>query len=540
MNEINGFIHFLTEKKIELQCSEGQLKISAPKNVLTNEIISEIQKNKAKLIELLVSIESKDHRPLIQKIEKQEGIYKTTYSQKAQWAKYNFSSFWIAENGCLIKIFKEINLDLFKQALWLFVFRHDCLTSHYEFTDGDLVQVTQAQNLRTPALRVLKLSNVADISSSSKEIYHKELNTSFDLNKGPLFRVTVASFNEENHHVFYTIDSSIYDRMSEHIIISEIDEIYECLKNRKHINLPEINFQYHEFSEWEDTLLKGKYGNILRNYWKKYVSSFREVTYLPTDFPYDYRKSNSMNYLDAFEFEIKNFCKPTAIEKFEYISGTRSSFKFVSGGLFKFTFSDQNIILQLRDFSKENAISMYSIFLSVFYLLFHKLSNQKEIVIGNCVSLKDDPKLNQTIGFFTNIIFTKAEVDEKEEYLYFVKRVMNDFINCYEHKNYPWEKVLEESNNAYHKLSLLFLDYLNLGERESEEDNGRLEHEEGAPAIFDNSCFIHEYRNAIQFQWIYSKQLFHEETVKNFIEEYKKILFTVVNNPQSTIKNILQ
>lgn len=167
------------------------------------------------------------------------------------------------------------------------------------------------------------------------------------------------------------------------------------------------------------------------------------------------------------------------------------------------------------------------------------LSGNKEIIIGNCISLRDNAKLANTIVFFTNLVLTRTKVPEENTFATTLHNVTNDFLTCLDHKSYPLENILKDKDILLSHVSTLFLDYLNLSNEERQEQNNNENHQEGYSAIFDLSCFLHEYNNVVLFQCVYSKDLFKPDTIVTFFNLHVNILQKAIVNPEAKVEELL-
>ena len=57
---------------------------------------------------------------------------------------------------------------------------------------------------------------------------------------------------------------------------------------------------------------------------------------------------------------------------------------------------------QLKDLSQEKGCTLYSTLLTGFYILLHKYTSQKEIIIGTPIANRHFSQLEDLIGFFVN------------------------------------------------------------------------------------------------------------------------------------------
>ena len=80
----------------------------------------------------------------------------------------------------------------------------------------------------------------------------KDLIKPFNLNKAPLFRVSVLEMNENKYILFMDMHHIISDGTSMGIMIKEFVSLYEGMQ------LPELNIRYRDYSVWHNKRLQSE------------------------------------------------------------------------------------------------------------------------------------------------------------------------------------------------------------------------------------------------------------------------------------------
>lgn len=123
---IENLIHTLESLSIGVKVQDGDIKINAPKGVLTNEIVNDIKTHKEQLISLLSSYE-----PIPRSTEKE--YYDLTSSQRRLWTLSQFDEGSMAYNifGAF-ELHGILDLDKLSLAFNHLISRHESLRTVFE------------------------------------------------------------------------------------------------------------------------------------------------------------------------------------------------------------------------------------------------------------------------------------------------------------------------------------------------------------------------------------------------------------------------
>ena len=177
---IENLIHTLQSLKIRLTIDNGNIKINAPKDTLTTDIVDAIKAHKNELIKLLSSSES------IPKATVKE-YYALTSSQHRLWTLSQFGAGNSAYNIFEAFEFKGMpDFDKLTQTFTILTGRHESLRTVFkEDENGKLGQCIIPVDQYTGSLQIVDLNDTTDqVLTDHAEAIQKQ---AFDLEKGPLF-----------------------------------------------------------------------------------------------------------------------------------------------------------------------------------------------------------------------------------------------------------------------------------------------------------------------------------------------------------------
>ncbi|TYS12998.1 non-ribosomal peptide synthetase, partial [Rossellomorea vietnamensis] len=270
-------------------------------------------------------------------------------------ASFSQSNLWLMDqlidNKSVYNIASEIdisgNLDekILEDCLNEIVSRHETLRTYFEMVDGELMQIIkEAQPL------YFEHVNLGNLSGNQKEkqcnvIAKREATYQFNLSSPPLLRAVLVQLNNNEYKLFLTLHHIIADGWSVGVLVREMSILYDAALKGKPFNLPALEIQYADFSEWErESVKEGRLDEKLE-FWKEYLSGEIPVLELPTNYP---RSSNQTFKGAIFEFKI-----PSDLTK------------------------------AIKELGNKENTTLYMTLLSAFKIFLYRLSGQTDILVGS-------------------------------------------------------------------------------------------------------------------------------------------------------------
>ena len=194
----NNILHKLLSLGVQLKISDGNLKINAPKGVLTKELLEEIKEHKEYLMALMAVSVS------IPKAEVKES-YGLTPTQSFMWFTHEYLGGDRAYNiTSTLKLKGKLDEALLEKAFQQVIARHESLRTIFRKNQKEEIQqyiLTKEEtefNLQTLALQHF---SVGQLQNQIKEEYQKV----FDLEKDLLLSATLLKSSEEEHILLFVL-----------------------------------------------------------------------------------------------------------------------------------------------------------------------------------------------------------------------------------------------------------------------------------------------------------------------------------------------
>ena len=406
----------------------------------------------------------------------------------------------------LYHLVPKVNLMSLSKAFQKIISRHEILRTIIKETEQGITY----QSVLSEEEYLFQINKFLCKSKMNFEnILKQEINHTFDLSKEIPIKVSLYVFmdinGKEEKYLNINVHHIAFDGWSVEILLKEIFAFYQFYENKIDVmqlneKIPFLNIQYKDFAYWQRDYLKND--KILESqleYWKSNLKGF-EVLNLHPD--------NS---------------RPLQID----YQGKNIYFQI-----------DESLSNELRALAKELNVSLYSLFLSAYYLMLSCLSGQKDIVVGSPISNRHYNQISNLIGLFVNTFALRTVIDPEMSLIQFIKSIGNKVIEAQKYQDLPFEKLVEEMepirDQSKHPLfQVLFSTQgLNVNNIESDfsnlfydlQDCNKMINDLYSPAKFDLSLFIDDTANNFLGCFNYSLSLFREETINNYLTIYKKIL----------------
>lgn len=441
------------------------------------------------LSEIIDSLSSNDYTASIT-IQPKAEFYPTSSAQKRIYLASSMD-----KNSYLYNITGGILLDSMpdiaklQNALDLIVLRHDILRTYFEVVNGQIVQKVSDE-------LQIKI-DIQEVNTNNPYELFYIYGSNFDLNKAPLFNVTL--FNLPNGKVLFMLDIHhiIFDGTSLNNLILELSSIY----NDK--ELPTLDISYKDFAIWENNKLKNNEFKNSKEFWLK-----------------------------EFKGEIPILNLPTTL--------LRPADKTYEGNTFV-SFVSSELTKKINEFSNKYNITPYMLMLSAYYILLYKYTNQEDIVVGTPISGRTLKELEPLLGMFVNSIPLRNSVHSNIKFEEFLDNVKTSCINAFAHQDYPFDVLVNDlkvSKDASRSplFDTMFI-YQNMGIEKC--DFGGINADFIAPisntSKFDISLEVLPLGDELKLSFEYCTKLFDSIFIGNFAKHYENILSSILDNPNTPI-----
>ncbi len=430
---------------------------------------------------------------LIPKLEKDS--YELSYAQERLWFIEQYEQGTNAYHIPVLLSLEDINIKYLKKSIESIVKRHEILRSVFVLESDSDIQVVKENTL------IIEEKNIK--KSVFKEEIKLDINKVFNLREEYPIRVIIYDVDGE-YKLLITVHHIAFDGWSIEVFEKELEAYYFYYKDGNILNLPELEIQYKDYAIWQRDYLTGHIYREHVSYWKNKLLGYESLNMIT-----DYMRPNEIDY-----------------------RGSRIVFEI-----------NKEISTKLRDIAKKNGCSLYSLLLSIFYVLLSRYSNQQDISIGSPIANRHYRQVKDLIGFFVNNVVLREWINLEEDILELTQRVHKDLIDIQSYQDIPFEKLIEELNverdQSRHPIFQVMFGVQSFGRNTTNNSLFKTHdiREVYEVSKFDLECFIDESEEILRGSLVYSIVLYKESTIKRLANSYIYLLEQLTKEENKKIKD---
>jgi len=401
-----------------------------------------------------------------------------------------------------------------RDALSEIVRRHEVLRTTFPTKDGKPAQVISPAQPLEIAVSDLIATAVEDRESEARRHAYEEAQRPFDLAAGPLLRVKLLRFAEDEHVALFTLHHIVSDGWSMGILAHEVARLYDAFSREQSSPLDgpldgpldELPIQYADFAHWQQNWLQGAVLQSQLDYWKRQLAGSGGALELAYDRP-----------------------RPAV----QTSRGSSRSFSFsrrTSDGL--------------KTLSREQRATLFMTLLAAFQTLLFRYSGQKDILIGSPIANRNRAEIEGLIGFFVNTLVFRTDLSGDPAFIRLLKRVRETSLGAYAHQDLPFEhlvKELQPERSMSHTPLFQVTFDLDNSPRAALELSGMkltaLGIDTGA-VHFDLSLSMADTEQGLAGSLQYNADLFDDLTIARMLGHFETLVESIVADPHQPISRL--
>lgn len=508
------FLNFCEIKKISFALVDSQLKINAPKNVLTPEIVEQLKSFKPQLIDWLSTQNNLGEKsgvvqhslPGIECVTRQEKLL-TSFAQEQLWLSHQLDDVSDGYHFSRVLVLNgQLNNQALNAAISDIINRHEALRTVFSDNDGSVYQTV------LPATSIQQNTLITDHDVSYHAISEKEpliqsLEHSFsvkafDLSNDLMIRIQLIKVTETHHRLMIVLHHIASDGWSLGVLVNELQALYNHYDinsyqqansqvNNQNV-LANLPVQYIDYAAWQRSEeVQASYKASL-NFWQEYLSNAPLVHSIPTSFPRPPQQTyqaSSVNHVISLD----------ELEKLKHIANRSGSTLF--------------IVLE----------TLIASFIA-------RYSGTNDIVIGTPVANRSDESIAGLIGYFVNMLALRNTIDIKLTLLEQIELSKKTILAAFEQQSCPFldvvKQVVATRSTSYSPLVQIAFTLQNNAIAELSLNNitCQIEQQERANTTFDLNIEATELGDGLQIDWEYSTALFSELDMQKMVAHFHAFL----------------
>ncbi|WP_446469610.1 non-ribosomal peptide synthetase [Xenorhabdus stockiae] len=234
------------------------------------------------------------------------------------------------------------------------------------------------------------------------------LETPFTLSQPGLARFLLIKLGEQRHILHFCLHHLICDNDSVALILNNIATAYAGERLFGDDAGADI-LEYADFAIWQDELLHGDYLDGDEAYWL-----------------------NELSGVDG---------------RLEFAIGNPVSSKSEQGGMVR-RLLDSHLANTFNHCASGLGISPALAYFTVYAALLYRLTGQQTILFGVPTSLRDDARLDKTIGYFINVLPIKVTFHPKISFADIATQLSNQLYTGIQHQQFPYSSIVRSVSHA--------------------------------------------------------------------------------------------
>ena len=341
-------------------------------------------------------------KPVLVHMTETSASHPLSVGQRALWFLHQLAPRSVAYNlAFAARIRSKLDVPALRSAFQALIVRHSILRTTFIAYEGEPAQRIHGQ--MDVSFREEDASNWQATTLNDRLL--EEAQRSFDLERGPLLRITLFRRPAHEHVILLAAHHIVVDLWSLTMLLHELGTLYSAGYAGQQSLLAAPVLGYTDYVRWQIDMLAGQEGERLWDYWRGQLSGALSVLELPTDRP-------------------------------------RMPIQTYRGAVHSFTL-DVDLIYQLNTLAKANGATLYTMLLAAFQALLYRYTGQDDILIGSPTTGRSRSQFADIVGYFVNPVVLRARCADALAFTALLAQVRATVIAALAHQDYPFGLLVE-------------------------------------------------------------------------------------------------
>ena len=387
----------------------------------------------------------------------------------------------------------RLNIDVLEKSLNFLVNRHQILRTVIVSRDEVPYQSVLPDDTKFSLIYI----HEKDKASVNERIM-EFVEDPFNFGNQALCRGIIIRQEEEKYILALNFHHIIVDDWSINLFKKELFKCYNSFVNGYKPELPQLKFQYKDFTSWQKNLIATDIFSKQLEYWKKNLQDIQNLN-IPIDKP----RPKEQSFLgDTYDYKL-----------------------------------DKNILSKVKALSISENVTTFVVLITVFKAFLSKEYNQQDIVIGTPIANRRTSETAGMMGLFLNTLALRVRINGNPRFKELLHKVKEEFYTAFDNQDIPFEHIIDHlkidrdlSRHPVFQVMFVFQkldgEQIKLPNLElSEYKIIRQDH-----AKFEVTFSILETPDGLNIEVNYAKSLYSRETIKKIAIGYKVYLERVLND----------
>ncbi|MCX4539171.1 non-ribosomal peptide synthetase [Streptomyces sp. NBC_01565] len=412
----------------------------------------------------------------------------------------------------------EVALRIAAQGL---VDRHEALRTRFAVREGQLVQLIQDAAELSWSVTDVRAGGTAQAGRAAlaaeavrgwsddevRQWIRRESSRPFDLLNGPLFRVAVLRRSNTERVLLLTMHHIIVDGWSLRVLLGELARGYELALAGRPDDQEPPEFQYADYSEWQEEWLAGPAALRQEEYWRERLAGDLPVVQHPAT-----RKRSSTGG-----------ARPSAVHRFPLAD---------------------DAVRRLKELCAGAGATFFTGLLGTFDVLLSRYTGLDDIVVGVPVANRHQEEFADTIGLFVNTTVIRADLSADPTFTELLAALQGHVLDAQDNQDIPFERLADltgapQDPGTPPVFQVMFS--MHHG-RDQDWSLPGAEVTELAPEVetakFDLLFDVEEAADGVHCSVEYRSDALSEETILLFAEHFRRLLDSILGDPAAPVSGL--
>ena len=343
-------------------------------------------------------------RLLMEQAEVSAAVHPLSYGQRSLWFSYQLApgspAYTITYAG---RISGDLDVTALERAVQALIDRHAALRTTYATRDGEPVQLVHP---RWPLHIARHL--VGSDERLLDEWLRREANRPFDLQTGPILRLTLLQRAPDEHILIMAVHHIAVDFWAIDVMLDELRLLYAA----EHGSAPPTTCpeRYVDFVDRQLRSLAGTDGEDLWKYWSEQLSGELPILKLPAD---------------RVQRVVQTY----------------------RGAVIRRAL-DERRAAKLRELGRDAGATPFMTLLAAYATLLHRYSGQDDILIGSPFACRERAAMSALVGYVANPVVLRADLHGDPTFESLLTRIRATVLGAIAHQDYPIGLLMDRLHPA--------------------------------------------------------------------------------------------
>jgi amino acid adenylation domain-containing protein len=361
----------------------------------------------AKILDHLAA-ETKTESP--QQERPSTSVHPLSYGQRGLWVLHR-----VAPDSTAYTLFSaartrgSLDVSALRAAFQELMARQPMLRTIFTSHEGSVYQTILAPEVIQPERHFEYRDLSASTSTDLSGLLNEEARKPFSLDREPPIRFLLTRLAASEHALMLMLHHIIADLVSLENIFQEFEQLYEIHRGAK-TPRAEKGASFLEFVRWQAALVESEEGQKQFQYWRTTLAGELPVLEIPGARP--------------------RLMEPT-----------------FRGASFPFQL-DPGLARQLEAVAQQAHATVFMALAAIFQLLLHRVTGQRDLLLGTPASGRTRTAFVKTIGYCVNPIVLRSQYNAGTSFIGYLEEVRRGALEAFANQDFPFPLLVEKLHPA--------------------------------------------------------------------------------------------